>query len=194
MVPSPPSFEKASTRADMRVKRRIFAESLAPDTRTALEQALVEALSPMLFAASVVAGYFPMTGEISVLPALGRAAALGKITALPAFIHRDSLMTFRVGEPEEPGPWGILQPSLHAPMVSPDLLLVPLLAIDRTGNRIGMGKGHYDRTLPGLRRAGARLIGVGWDMQLLDTAITPDPWDIPLDGFASPAGLQEFTA
>ena len=58
----------------MRVERRAFAQSLTPDTRTALERALVDTLSPLLFAASVVAGYFPMTGEISVLPALGRAA------------------------------------------------------------------------------------------------------------------------
>ena len=57
-----------------------------------------------------------------------------------------------------------------------------------------MGKGHYDRALPGLRDHGARLIGVGWPFQLLAEPIAPDPWDIPLDGFASPAGLVEFGA
>ena len=194
MVPSPSFFNKVITRTNMREQRRAFVQSLAPDTRVALEQALADALAPLLFAASVVAGYFPMVSEISVLPALEYAAALGKTDALPAFVHRDSLMTFRAGKPIEPGPWGILQPSLDAPTVSPDLLLIPLLAIDRTGNRIGMGKGHYDRALPGLRGAGARLIGIGWDFQMLDTAITADSWDIPLDGFASPAGFQEFAA
>ena len=194
MVPSPSTSDKVSIRADMREQRRAFAASLAPDTREALEQALADALAPLLFAASVLAGYFPMAAEISVLPALRCAAGSGKTIALPTFVSRDSPMTLRAGEPTEPGPWGILQPSLDAPIVSPDLLLIPLLAIDRSGNRIGMGKGHYDRVLPGLRSAGARLIGIGWDFQLLDTAIIADAWDVPLDGFASPAGFQEFAA
>lgn len=101
-------------------------------------------------------------------------------------------MTFRAGEPSDPGPWGILQPVTAAPTVSPDLLLIPLIAVDRGGNRIGMGKGHYDRALSGLREAGAKLIGVGWPFQLLEEPIESDSWDVPLDGFASPDGLVEF--
>jgi 5-formyltetrahydrofolate cyclo-ligase len=117
---------------------------------------------------------------------------MGKTGALPFFTARDSRMTFRDGDPVDPGPWGILQPDCAAPIVAPDLLLIPLLAIDRGGNRIGMGQGHYDRALPGLRAAGARLVGIGWPFQLLDEPLTPDPWDVPLDGFASPDGYLEF--
>ena len=191
-VPSPSPSDKNELRATMRARRRAYAASLAPDTRTTLEQALAEALDPLLFAATAVAAYFPMKDEVSALPALERARAMGKAAALPHFADRDSRMTFRAGEPGEPGPWGILQPSSEAMAISPDLLLIPLIAIDRAGNRIGMGKGHYDRALPGLRQAGARLIGVGWPFQLLDEALTPDPWDVPLHGFASPDGLLEF--
>lgn len=193
-VPSPLPADKASLRDAMRAARRAFAASLPPDTRKTLEAQLAAALDPLLFAATAVAAYFPMKDEISALPALDRAKAMGKTTALPFFADRDSRMTFRNGDPVDPGPWGILQPGLHAPIVSPDLLLIPLLAIDRTGNRIGMGKGHYDRALPGLRSAGAKLIGVGWAFQMVDDAITPDPWDISLDGFASPDGIQEFSS
>ena len=191
-VPSPLPDDKAELRAMMRAARRDYAASLAPETREALEQALAAHLAPLLFAATAIAAYFPMKDEISALPALEKAQVLGKTAALPAFAERDSRMTFRAGNPVDPGPWGILQPGADAPTVSPDLMLIPLLAIDATGNRIGMGKGHYDRALPGLRRAGARLIGVGWEFQLLDDAIAPDPWDVPLDGFASPGGLKEF--
>jgi 5-formyltetrahydrofolate cyclo-ligase len=74
--------------------------------------------------------------------------------------------------------------------VVPDLLLIPLVAVDRSGNRIGMGKGHYDRALPGLRSAGARIIGIGWPFQLLEDELEPDPWDVPLDGFASPGRFR----
>lgn len=191
-VPSPLPPSKSELRATMRATRRAYAHSLPPETRRALEEALGEALGPLLFQATAVAAYFPMTDEVSALPALDRARAMGKIVALPAFADRDSRMLFRAGEPVEPGPWGILQPLQEAPAVSPDLLLIPLLAIDGGGNRVGMGKGHYDRALPGLRAAGARLIGVGWPFQLLSEPIQADPWDIPLDGFASPDGLQEF--
>ena len=192
-VPSPSLLDKAELRDAMRQRRRDYAASLAPETRTALEEQLAEALRPLLFKASIVAGYFPMKDEVSTLPVLSQAEAMGKAVALPAFADRDSRMTFRSGDPVDPGPWGILQPNPDAPTVSPDLILIPLIAIDPKGNRIGMGKGHYDRTLPGLRSAGATLVGVGWEFQLLHELLDPDAWDVPLDAFASPASLQEFT-
>jgi len=191
-VPSPPSSDKPGLRDALRRRRRDYAASLDPDTRKRLEARLAEVLDPLLFACTAVAAYFPMKDEVSCLPALDRARAMGKTVALPYFAGRDSRMTFRAGEPVHPGPWGILQPAGDAPPVSPDLLLIPLIAADRAGNRIGMGKGHYDRALPGLRGAGARLIGVGWPFQLLAEPLAPDPWDVPLDGFASPDGFQEF--
>jgi len=176
----------------MRERRRDYAASLAVDTRAALEDALGAALSPLFVTAGTLAAYYPMKDEISALPAIARARADGLTIAFPTFVDRDSRMTFRAGEPVEPGPWGILQPGADAVIVTPDLILMPLVAIDRAGNRIGMGKGHYDRALPGLREAGARLIGVGWEFQRLDQRLDPDPWDIPLDGFASPGGLEMF--
>ena len=79
-----------------------------------------------------------------------------------------------------------------SPEVYPDLILVPLVAIDRSGNRLGQGKGHYDRVLGRLREHGALLVGVGWAVQMVEGAIPADPWDVPLDGFASPEGLEMF--
>ena len=191
-VPSPPLAPKDALRAAMRERRRAFAASLDPATRAALEEALAEALAPLFALAQVIAGYAPMKHEVSPLNALARADQAGRTIAYPHFVDRDSPMSFRAGKAGQPGPWGILQPEDAAPSVTPDLVLVPLLAIDRTGTRIGMGKGHYDRALPGLRQAGARLIGVGWAFQRVDERILPDPWDVPLDGFASPDGLEMF--
>ncbi|RST30929.1 5-formyltetrahydrofolate cyclo-ligase [Sphingomonas ginkgonis] len=192
-VPSPsPVADKQALRAAMRERRRAYAASLSHDTRLALEQALVETAAPLLLSARVVAGYQPMKDEMSVLPLLAAAEQRGLVTALPAFAARDARMSFRAGPPLDPGPWGILQPAPEAPTVAPDLVIVPLLAIDRRGNRIGMGKGHYDRALPGLREEGARLIGAGWAFQRVAEPIAADPWDVPLDGFLSPEGLEEF--
>jgi len=86
----------------------------------------------------------------------------------------------------------MMQPKLSAPAVEPDLILVPLIAIDQRGTRLGRGKGHYDRALTRLRKGGAKLIGVGWPLQRIDVLIPSDPWDIPLHAFASPDGLEWF--
>jgi 5-formyltetrahydrofolate cyclo-ligase len=195
VVPSLPPIvaDKGELRERLRAERRAFARSLPSQTRAAMEQALADALAPEWLRAKVVAAYQPMKDEIDPTVALSAARAAGCETALPAFVERDSRMTFHGGPVGQIGPWGIPQPSLEAPALAPDLLLIPVVAVDRTGNRVGQGKGHYDRALAQLRQAGpVRLIGIGWPMQLIKERLVPDPWDIPLDGFASPDGLVEF--
>ena len=183
---------KNERRSAMRAARRDYAASLDADTRAALEDSLADALEPLFTSAMIVAAYAPMKEEVSLLPAMSRAACAHLRLTFPFFVDRDSRMTFRSGSPVEPGPWGILQPAPNSEILSPDLILMPLVAVDGAGNRIGMGKGHYDRAMPGLRGGGARLIGCGWGFQRIDEAIEPDPWDVPLDGFASPDGLEMF--
>ena len=189
---SSPDCGKSELRAAMRQKRRDYAASLDNATRAALEEGLADALAPLFATSGIVAAYAPMKDEISPLPAMARASCAHLRLTFPFFVDRDSRMTFRAGVPVDPGPWGILQPAPDADILTPDLILMPLVAIDGAGNRIGMGKGHYDRALPGLRLAGARLIGCGWGFQRIDQTLDPDPWDIPLDGFASPDELEMF--
>jgi 5-formyltetrahydrofolate cyclo-ligase len=88
----------------------------------------------------------------------------------------------------------MMQPAKRHPIVQPDLVLVPLIAVDGQGSRLGRGKGHYDRALVNLKKNGARLIGVGWAIQRLTDTIPHDDWDIPLDAFASPDGLEVFSS
>jgi len=99
-------------------------------------------------------------------------------------------MLFRRAPAAEPSPWGVLQPPAGAEALAPDVVLVPLVAADRAGTRIGHGKGHYDRALAHLREGGGPVIaiGLGWEPQILDFPIPPDPWDVPLDAIATPAG------
>ncbi len=186
-------MDKAALRERLRAERRAFARSLPPETRGAMERELARVLMPEWLRATAVAAYQPMKDEIDPTFALAAAREAGCTALLPAFVERDARMTFHAGEATEPGPWGILQPALSLPAVAPDLLLVPVVAVDRSGNRVGQGKGHYDRALAALREAcPVRLIGIGWPMQLIDEPIVPDPWDIPLDAFASPDGLVTF--
>lgn len=183
-VPSPSS--KAALRAEALARRKAFAAALPPGVRAELEAKLADIVLPHLFGARVVAGYHPMRDEISPYPILAGLGE-GQRPALPWFAGRDARMMFRETPADEPGPWGVLQPSGEAPGLAPDLVLVPLVLADRAGTRIGHGKGHYDRALSHLREAGAVFtIGIAWDEQVIDEALPADPWDMPLDAIATP--------
>lgn len=184
-VPSP--SRKTALREAALEARRDYARALAPKTRRALEEALADLVLPHLAVAGIVAGYHPLRDEISPYPLLARLAP-GQQMAFPWFADRDSRMMFRAGPAAEPGPWGVLQPRPEAEPLAPDLVLVPLVAADRKGTRIGHGQGHYDRAIAHLRESGRQVlaIGLGWEPQLLDEPIPPDPWDMALDAVATP--------
>lgn len=194
VVPSHPPLpgDKLSLRRLARESRSNFVQSLDRGGKSELEQRLAKVLDPLLLKSRIAGGYCPMPVEISPLPALEAAAGRGTTVAYPAFADHQSHFRFLAGDPDEAGPWGCFQPSLDEPEVFPDLILVPLVAIDRKGTRLGQGKGHYDRVLANLREHGALLIGLGWQVQLVDAEIPVDPWDVALDGFASPDGLEMF--
>ena len=189
---APVLADKVALRRLGRERRQAFVERLGPEERGRLEHQLAEVLDPLLGKSRVLGGYAPLPTEISPLPALERAAAKGTVLAFPAFSDHQSAFRFLAGEPSEVGPWAVLQPALDAPHVNPDLVLLPLVAVDRKGTRLGQGKGHYDRAARELRQSGGLLIGVGWAVQMLDSEIPADAWDLPLDGFASPEGLEMF--
>ena len=172
--------------------RKAFVRTLSDGDRALLEGRLAEHLTALCASAKVVAGYSPLGSEISPLVAMEEARAVGAVVAFPAFSNPAKPFCFRAGDPVAGGPFGIMQPRLTAAEVVPDLVLVPLVAIDGRGTRVGRGKGHYDRVLGPLRRKGARLIGIGWPLQRLVEEIPRDPWDVPMDAFASPDGAEYF--
>jgi 5-formyltetrahydrofolate cyclo-ligase len=172
--------------------RKAFVQTLSDGERALLERRLAEHLTSLFAGVAVVGGYCPLGSEISPLPATEEARAVGAIVAYPCFNNPAKPFRFLAGDPLEPGPFGIMQPARRHPVVEPDLVLVPLIAIDWHGTRLGRGKGHYDRALLGLKKRGAQLIGIGWSLQMLSETIPADEWDVPLDAFASPDGLQIF--
>lgn len=193
VVPSLPfDLSKDSLRKSALDARKAFVRTLDDGHRALLERQLAEHLTSLCAHSSVVAGYAPFGTEISPMLAMEEARAVGRIVAFPAFSNPAKPFRFLAGDPVEPGPFGFLQPQRRAPVVDPDLIFIPLIAIDAHGTRLGRGKGHYDRALGHLKKTGAKLIGVGWSMQRLDGIIPSDPWDIPLHGFASPEGVEEF--
>lgn len=133
---------------------------------------------------AVVAGYWAMRGEIDVRPVLEVLAERGQVTALPVVVDRKGPLVFRrwtVGEPLEEGPYGTRHPRADAEEVRPVCLLVPLLAFDRRGYRLGYGGGYYDRTLALLRAQGPVVaIGIAYAGQEVE-AIPTEPHDEKLD-------------
>ena len=186
-VPSPSPADKARRRADALARRRDYARSLTPQLRDELQESLARIALPHLVEARIVGAYHPLKDEISPYPILA-ALGDGQRAALPWFLDRDSRMLFREAPAMEPSPWGVLQPPASAEALAPDVLLVPLVAADRAGTRIGHGKGHYDRAIAHLREGGGAVftIGLAWEPQLVDRLL-PDPWDMKLDAIATPA-------
>jgi 5-formyltetrahydrofolate cyclo-ligase len=184
---------KESLRSVALEARKAFVQTLSDADRAMLERRLAEHLTSFFAGVSVVGGYCPIGSEISPLPATEEARAVGAIVAYPCFAHPAKPFRFHAGDPLEPGPFGIMQPAKRHPVVEPDLVLVPLIAIDGRGTRLGRGKGHYDRALVRLKKSGARLVGIGWPLQRLTERIPSDEWDIPLDAFASPEGVELFS-
>jgi 5-formyltetrahydrofolate cyclo-ligase len=185
-------LSKESLRRAALDARKALVQTLSDAKRTRLEQQLAQHLTSLCAEARVVGGYAPLGSEISPQLAIEEARAVGRIVAFPAFDNPAKPFRFRAGDPLEAGPFGIMQPNRRAPVVEPDLILVPLIAVDAAGTRLGRGKGHYDRALARLKKGGARLVGVGWQLQRLTEVIPSDEWDVPLDAFASPDGVELF--
>jgi len=135
----------------------------------------------------VVAGFWPLPGEIDIRPLLLALAGRGHAVALPDMPARGQRLTFhrwRQGGRMIPERFGTLRPEPDP--VTPDVLLVPLLAFDRRGRRLGYGAGYYDLTLAEL--AGSRAIGCAFAAQ--EVAVVPtEAHDRTLDAVATEAGV-----
>jgi len=171
---------KARTAAS---KRRAEAHELLKDTAglAMAERGLPAGLSDR---PGIVSGFIPYKSEITTMPMLNRLRQHGWQTCLPIVVAAEEPLIFRAwapGEPLVPGVWDIPIPLATAPEVMPDVLLVPMLAFDRKGYRLGYGGGFYDRTLEKLRTLKPVVaIGVAYHAQLVDEVPT-GLHDAPLD-------------
>ena len=132
----------------------------------------------------VVAGYLPIGDEIDPQPLMQKLEAAGAQLCLPRVNDDGEGMTYRAwsfGDALEDRPFGLQEPLAVTEVAHPTLILVPLLAFDNAGNRLGYGKGHYDRALESLREQGrAFACAVAFHGQLID-AVPAEPHDQLLD-------------
>lgn len=148
---------------------------------------------------AVVAGYWPLGSEMDVRPLMLRLAAAGIELALPVTRAGDRPLEFRrwrPGDVLEPGAHGVSHPTADASVVVPSVLLVPLLAFDAAGWRLGYGAGYYDRTLAELRgrllAARPLAIGIAYAVQELED-LPRHAGDQRLDGVVTEQSARRFS-
>lgn len=181
--------QKQALRKRMRAMRLVAEQKEGPDAALAVARLTLARLGELgLVPGTAVAGYWPISTELDVRPLLARLEGAGLVCALPAIEDGSDVLVFRRWRPGDELLAGVFEtrqpPSEAAPLV-PQALLVPLLAVDRSGARLGHGRGWYDRTLAALRRdadeAGRPIaIGVCFASQVIDSVPYGDR-DQPVD-------------
>ena len=136
---------------------------------------------------SVISAYWPTGTEIDIRPLITELYNRGYEICLPCVDAKDAPLSFRQWEPEavmvKSGNFKIYEPcKKQHPEMTPNFLIVPMLAFDSNRHRLGYGGGFYDRTLEKLRRENPELIaiGVAYADQQIDK-IPAEKWDIQLD-------------
>jgi 5-formyltetrahydrofolate cyclo-ligase len=139
----------------------------------------------------IVSGFSPIADEFRVWPLLRRLADAGHRLALPVMQGKGKPLLFRAwapGDAMDKAVWGIAEPKPDKPTLDPDILIVPLLAFDRAGWRLGYGGGFYDRSLRDLRaRKAVVAVGLAFDEQQVD-AVPHLDYDERLDWVLRPSG------
>lgn len=182
----------AEDKAALRRQMLLLREELAardPDAGEAIAERfpmkLLERYGP------VVSGYWPIGSEVDPRPLMLRLHREGAQLCLPRMGDDGLGMSFHAwtpGDPLEARQFGLSEPVAAAPLLRPTLLLVPLLAFDLEGHRLGYGKGHFDRAIAALRAHGrAFACALGFARQQLD-AVPNGNHDQPLDWAMTEAG------
>jgi 5-formyltetrahydrofolate cyclo-ligase len=189
---SPPAAAKAV------VRRRLLAGRAALTDLASPASALRRHVLAAAWAApgSRIAAYAPIGPEPGSVALLDELTGRGLVVLLPV-VSADILDWAMYDGALVPGPWGLREPA--GPRLGPaalstaDAVLVPALAVDRRGTRLGRGAGCYDRSLRRVR-PGTPLVALLHDGELVDEVLPAEPHDVPMTAAITPTGgLVEFT-
>lgn len=179
---------------DPKTAARRVAHARRKAARATADEAAVlahlrDALAP--FSGQVLAGYMAIRTEVDPLPTM---AAWDGPVCVPVILAAGQPLEFHCWRPDAEmmeGPFGAAVPASAEPLV-PDVVIVPLLAFDRSGGRLGYGGGFYDRTLQRLRaRRPVTALGLAFAAQEAE-GLPLEPTDQPLDGVVTEQGILKF--
>lgn len=169
--------------------------SLGEQQRAEANDAATAVLRELIRPGEAVSLFWPIRDEIDPTSLFQPIREAGGTILLPAVVDRE--IEFRRYEPGmtlEPGSFGTFHPPAEAGRADPDLIIAPLAAFDKNGNRIGYGGGFYDRATKRLDDAGHRFryIGIAFACQEVET-VPAEPYDRRLDAVVTENGLITFT-
>jgi 5-formyltetrahydrofolate cyclo-ligase len=175
----------AEAKSDLRKVALARRDALPAAERMAAAEIIAARQFPVAVPSdAVISGFMPLNSEISPLPLMRKLSEAGARLALPVVVGRGvplSMRAYAFGDALVKGVWGIRVPPPETPEVAPDVLLVPLLAFDRNGNRLGYGAGYYDMTIAALRaKQPVVTVGIAFAAQEIDLVPTT-PRDVRLD-------------
>jgi len=183
IAPNAATDRKKELRATLLAQRR----ALPKETRrcAAGEAAAIFLDAIPRSAVDAVSGYWPIRGELDPRPLMASLTDHGHPLFLPVVLGDGQPLQFRGwrdGEALQTSSFGTKEPMADAPEGAPDIVIVPLLAFDEGGYRLGYGKGFFDMTLAELRRRGPNVLSVGFAYEAQRSDDLPrDDWDEPLD-------------
>ncbi len=196
MAPPPQATgdSKRLLRQRARTRRGAAGREAGPGASAALAAIFVTAVP--LGPGAIVAGYVAIKDEMDPAPLMAELDGRGHVLALPAIEQGADALVFRewrAGAPLEAGPFGTRQPGPSAQPVRPAVVLVPMLAFDDAGDRLGYGKGYYDRALAELRAEAAPVLAVGlaYAAQRVET-VPVTARDQRLDWIVTERGAEAF--
>lgn len=188
---------KRALRQQMRARRRALSPAAQAQAAQMLDHRIRQL--PAYRHARNVAAYLASDGEVSLTPFLKQATRQGKRCYLPRITGKRAMRfhRYRPGQALFTNTYGLAEPGSRQPrraLKQMDMVLMPLVAFDRQGGRLGMGGGFYDRALAQCRGANRPLlVGVAHDFQAVDR-VPSQAWDIPLDWLITPTGCHRCAA
>jgi len=178
---------RRTLRQELIEKRAVLPHATLDAYRQRIDAHLQRAFPDL--AHGVIAFCWPYRNEYDARHLLADLRRRGAMTALPAIVAPKTPLVFREWHPGvtlEAGPLGIPFPP-DSPQVQPDSVLLPVVAFDAGGYRLGYGGGYFDRTLAAIARA-PRVIAIAYEFMFIET-IHPQPHDIPMDYVVTERGI-----
>jgi len=187
------------TKAVLRRQALACRNALGDEARAGASNSIAERAGEILASLrpDSVSLYSPIGSECDTCSLIAKAVLIGAEIGLPTIVDGARILfrRYRPGDLLVAGKFGTKAPSERAPLMWPEVIVVPLVGFDRTGTRLGYGRGHYDRAINTMREAGQRpkLLGIAFSVQEVGT-IPAEPHDVGLDWIVTEKGTLALAA